>query len=311
MKQIYDALQILAYDVALEALKNKEIGLEISSHPRVTGNYNYGSSEPKYGDPKAFHLGDVSVKAYEIYFDHNHETFSVSSHVGGFSFIMEEKHYVNSSMKTKISFSAYNEKEEEETREKIQKFLDKLMEGVTPEEGFFTAEDENEFVLEDGVEMNASRTWAIIRDPTTKMSQTLLSVTGLSNTQPILVYPEIPIRAIRALKTYIDQNEDSELINRSIRIGKTLYSANLIASALTYTGNKDVEFYQTNSDMPVGIKSKIATVTVAPVVIQDEGETTAPTLDDIIAEADEILAKAEERKPTFDLASYAKSKKQT
>jgi hypothetical protein len=307
MKQFFDALQKLAYDTALKALENKEPGLNISSQFRTTDRYSW-SSNLKYGDPKGFHLGDVTTKAYSIYFDSSHETFNVSNHNDGFSFTMEEKHYINSSMKTRISFYAYDEKEEEQTREKIQKFLDKLMEGVTPEEGFYTGEDD--LVLEDGIKMNASKTWAIIIDPNTKMSQNLLSVTGIKDKQPILVYPEFPITAIRALKAYIKQNADSDVFGRSIRIRETIYSASLIAEAFFYTGYKEIEFYQMQKDMPVGIKSKTAIVTVAPMISQDDSEASkTPTLDDIIAKADEILAKAEERKPTFDLAAYVKSRK--
>lgn len=307
MKQFYDVLQKFAYDIALNALKKREPGLEICSRFRSSNSY-YGSSKVKYSDPEGFHLGEVTTKAHSIYFDSNHETFNVESHLDGFSFAMEEKHYVNSSMKTKITFYAFDEKEEQLTREKIHKFLDKLMEGVTPEEGFFTANDESELLLEDGVEMNAAKTWGIIRDPTAKASQTLISAAGIDKTEPVLTFDEIPMQAIRALKAYVNQ-EEAEQFSRAILIGNSLYSAASIASVLAYVGNKEVNFYQ-NKDSPVGIKTKAATAVIAP-MIEQEGKINAPTLNKVIAMADEILMKAEERKPTFSLVDYAKSKKKT
>lgn len=106
-EQFEEVLQKMAHEVALEAVKTLKHG-----DVRIT---IYGSR-----------FSHVETDEYEFSFYANHATIHKSD-PDGFAFDVEDKLYLTSNDRSKISFEVYPKEDTEKVKRRIVTFIDKIM----------------------------------------------------------------------------------------------------------------------------------------------------------------------------------------
>lgn len=111
-KQFRGVFQKLAHEIALDAVTNLNKGtVHIVIHGSIFSRVSIGT-------------GSLEIKFYAKHLSYSHSPDKSDDEWWGFD--IEEKFYLTSSHSTKISYYAPEDKEKER-KEKITKFLDKLM----------------------------------------------------------------------------------------------------------------------------------------------------------------------------------------
>lgn len=118
----------------------------------------------------------------------------------------------------------------------------------------------------EGCLRNKEFSLAIIND-----NASLTKASGF-NKEPIRTFKSLPIGKLRKYNSGFGRG-DCLVLN-------TIYNSKLIADALSLIGKRNIEFYQKEDDMPLGIKVGNKRICIAPVIPFEKGK--ASTIEEII-----------------------------